>query len=272
MSPRIPTEVRRTAVTLGRFRDLRGTLAALEQKRLLEVTELFEIKQALRLFRELSEMESLLRAASVDVIAMPEAEVLLDPGDRKTSGFYLYDEYSPLLEKLRKQRSILERQMDLDDSGRRESMLSERASLVAEEEREEAAVRAGLTDALAEHLETLKANFSAVGVLDFRLARAVLANDWGSGKPSLIDEGAPALLEDMIHPVVAEELRKRGSDICPAIRLTSAGDDHSLGSEHGRQIGRPEIDDVGARLDSTWILSSRRPVRDASLRFHQLQF
>jgi DNA mismatch repair protein MutS2 len=88
-------------------------------------------------------------------------------------------------------------------------LLAERASLVAEEEREEAVVRARLTDALAAYLEALKANFSAVGVLDFRLARAVLADEWGAGKPSLLGEGDSATLENMSHPVIKEDLRKR---------------------------------------------------------------
>jgi DNA mismatch repair protein MutS2 len=204
-----PTDVRRAAVTLGRFRDLLGTLSGLEKRRPLEVTELFEVKQALQLFRELSAMEPLLRAASVDVTAMPEAEALLDPGDRKTIGFYLYDEYSPRLAELRQQRSSIERQMESCESSQRESLLAERASLVAEEEREEAVVRTRLTGALAIYLEALKENFSAVGVLDFRLARAVLADQWGAGKPSLLGEGDSATLENMSHPVIEEDLRKR---------------------------------------------------------------
>ncbi len=208
---RHPKDVRRASVTLGRFRDLHGTLSGLEKNRPLEVTELFEIKQALQLFRELSSMEPLLRAASVSVTAMTEAEALLDPGDRKTSGFYLYDEYSPRLAELRKHRSAIERRMESGEACAREALLTERASLVAEEEREEVAVRARLTEALTVYLDKLKANFSAVGVLDFRLARAVLADNWGSGKPTLLEEGASAILEDMSHPVVEEDLRKRGA-------------------------------------------------------------
>ena len=204
-----PTDVRRADVTLGRFRDLHGTLSGLEKRRPLEVTELFEIKQALQLFRELSAMEPLLHAASVEVTAMPEAEALLDPSDRKTSGFYLYDEYSPRLAELRRRRFSVERQMESGDSSQRESLLAERASLVAEEEREEAVVRARLTDALAAYLDALKTNFSAVGVLDFRLARAALADEWGAGKPSLLGEGDSATLENMSHPVIKEDLRKR---------------------------------------------------------------
>ncbi len=206
-----PTDIRRASVTLGRFRDLHGTLSGLEKSRLLEVTEFFEIKQALGLFRELSAMEPLLRAASVKVTAMPEAEALLDPGDRKTSGFYIYDEYSPLLAKLRKQRASVEQRLEEGDACARESLLAKRASIVADEEREEAAVRARLTDAFAVHLEELKANFSAVAVLDFRLARAVLADRWGAGKPSLLNEGDSATLEDMSHPVIEEDLQKRGA-------------------------------------------------------------
>ena len=206
-----PRDIRRASVTLGRFRDLHGTLSGLEKSRLLEVTEFFEIKQALGLFRELSALEPLLRASSVKVTAMPEAEALLDPGDRKTSGFYIYDEYSSLLAKLRKQRVSVERRLEEGDACTRESLLAKRASIVADEEREEAAVRARLTDAFAVHLEELKANFSAVAVLDFRLARAVLADRWGAGKPSLLNEGDSATLEDMSHPVIEEDLQKRGA-------------------------------------------------------------
>ncbi|HHW93852.1 MAG TPA: hypothetical protein GX734_05080 [Clostridiaceae bacterium] len=238
-----PEDVRCATVTLGRFRNLHGTLLGLKKNRLLEVTELFEIKQALQLFRELSAMEALLCAASVTVTAMPEAEALLDPGDRMTSGFYLYDEYSPRLAELRQRRSIIERQIEQgcvagvpESLGKgaalfgeicdlpstritcewtaartREALLATRASLIEEEGREEVIVRARLTNALAAHLETLQTNFSSVAVLDFRLARAVLADHWGAGKPSILDEGDAATLEDLSHPVIEHDLKSRGA-------------------------------------------------------------
>ncbi len=210
-----PQEVRQASVALGRFRDLHGTLSGLENHRLLEVTELFEIKQSLQLFRELSAMTRLLAAASVTVSSMPEAEAILDPGDRKTSGFYLYDDYSPRLAELRKQRALLEKRIEKNsetsDATMREEWMAERAALVASEDAEEMSVRAMLTDAMSAHLPEMKANFEAVGVLDFRLARGVLADNWQAGKPSILETGQSAVLIDVWHPVIEAHLKKRGT-------------------------------------------------------------
>lgn len=210
-----PRIIRRAFAALGRFRDLKATLSGLENGRLLEVTEFFEIKQALGLFRELAEMTPLLEKASVVVAPIPRAEALLDPGGRQTSGFYLYDEYSPRLAELRKERALLEKRLEKQtgspEASAREERLAERAALVAAEDAEETAVRARLTDQLQEHLEALRENFRAVGVLDFRLARAVLADEWQAGKPVLLDEGEPARLTRLYHPVMEAYLKERGT-------------------------------------------------------------
>ncbi|HZK28631.1 MAG TPA: hypothetical protein VFD19_00265, partial [Clostridia bacterium] len=85
-SKRHPTAVRNAHALLGHFRDLRETARGLGKRRLLDITELFELKQALRLLKNLCDQATLVERADVVIKALPEAESLLDPGKRGTSG------------------------------------------------------------------------------------------------------------------------------------------------------------------------------------------
>lgn len=206
-----PLEVRKARGHLAHFRDLRGTLAGLSKNRVLEVTELFEIKQAVRLLHKLLDIPALLARADVTIHALPAVETLLDPKGLGTSGFYLYDDYSPLLASLRHARAELEKGLEQAKEEDRPALLRERGLLLDREEGEELAVRSALCQQLASHEKDLSDNLEAVGRLDFRLAKAQLALRWGASKPRLLKPGETAVLEQFYHPVIEGHLVSRGA-------------------------------------------------------------
>ncbi|MGI6156907.1 MAG: MutS-related protein [Saccharofermentanales bacterium] len=206
-----PRDVRRVAGILSHFRDVHQTVTGLSEGRLLDVTELFEIKQALKLFRQLREHDRLLADAGVTLTPLEAAEATLDPSGVGTQGFYVYDQYSPELSALRADRSRIERAMAKADAALRAELLDERARLIEAEDAEETRVRGAICETLRPFAETMSENFRAVGILDFRLARAVLAVEWKAPRPRILATGEPCVLEACWHPVIADALEARGA-------------------------------------------------------------
>jgi dsDNA-specific endonuclease/ATPase MutS2 len=207
---RHPKELQDALGLLTHFRDLRGTVAGLEKRRLLDVTELFEIKQAIRLLRKLSEIPYLFEKTGLTIKPLKEIESLLDPKGQGTSGFYLYDEYSEKLAALRQERATLEQQME-DRPEEAEKILTLRAKIIRLEEKEETRVRRMLCDALTPFTPSLSENLEAVGQLDFSLAKARLAIHWGAPKPDILENGETIILVQFFHPLIEEQLLSRGS-------------------------------------------------------------
>lgn len=195
---------------LGHLRDLRGSLASLKKGYLLDITELFELKQAARLIGKLAGHASLARKAGVTLTALPELEALLDPAGLGTSGFYLYDEYSPHLAQLRRDRALLENKLE-GGQGDRPALLAERRCLVEEEEKEEEAVRRQLCERIKPYAAPLQENLDQAGRLDFRLAKAELALRWGASRPDLMEAGERTILEHFYHPPIEQQLLARGA-------------------------------------------------------------
>lgn len=176
-----PRDVRRVAGILSHFRDVHQTVTGLSEGRLLDVTEL------------------------------EAAEATLDPSGVGTQGFYVYDQYSPELSALRADRSRIERAMAKADAALRAELLDERARLIEAEDAEETRVRGAICETLRPFAETMSENFRAVGILDFRLARAVLAVEWKAPRPRILATGEPCVLEACWHPVIADALEARGA-------------------------------------------------------------
>lgn len=210
-SNNMPSVVRNTQVLLSHFRDLRETVLGLGKRRLLDIAELFEIKQAISLLKKLSKDVALLEQADVVITPLVEAERLLDPGNRGTSGFYLYDDYSPKLSEIRARRDRLEKQLAQAIGDQGTALLAERGDLVIQEDAEEAVVRRMLCDALLPYERALSDNLDAVGQLDFRLARAELAIAWNATRPVISSPGEATVLEQFRHPVIAAQLALRES-------------------------------------------------------------
>lgn len=206
-----PREAKIALGHLSQLPELRGTLTRLSSKRTLDLSEFFEIKQAVRLVHKLLTLPLLLEKAGLSLTALPELESLLDPQGLGSSGFYLYDDYSPHLAELRQARARLEEQLEASPEKDRSILMDQRSQLVLEEDKEEARIRKTLSLKIAPFSDRLAGNLESAGQLDFRLAKAELAHKWGAARPDLLEEGATLILEQFYHPVIEAHLQARGA-------------------------------------------------------------
>lgn len=208
-SPRQAAEAQRV---LSQFRELRSTLQGLENQRLLDETEFFELKRALLHFRQIADLEPLTRAARVRVSVLDEAQQLLDPAGTGAQGFHIYSAYSEQLSRIRKRKREIEARLECSSEEEdRYELLKQRNLFNAEEDAEEERIRKELGIRLLKWLPELRADFEACAVLDFRLAKAELARQWRANKPQIVGPEAPAEICDAWQPLVQETLEKTGA-------------------------------------------------------------
>ncbi|HOF27955.1 MAG TPA: hypothetical protein PLY06_01215 [Anaerolineaceae bacterium] len=208
-------EVSEAQTQLSRLRELRGTLNRLDKAGLLNDTEFFELKSALRIFERLGGLTNLLKAAGVEIADTRGAAELLDPAHTGSPAFHVYSQYSPKLEEIREQKKTLEKAIRQATGAQRKTLLTQRALITAQESKEEDAVRRDLGEKLAKWLPQLQHNTNACGILDFRLAKAVLADRWQGCLPTLAPCHEPAILTNAVHPIIADRLEKQDLSFTP---------------------------------------------------------
>ena len=202
-------------IQLSRLRELRGTLGRLEKGSLLDDTEFFELKSAFAIFNRLRRMKNLLDAAGVNFEDTKTAAILLDPAGTANPTFHIYSEYSPELAQIRAKKKELEKEIRQATGPQRKTFLTQRALVTAQEDQEEESIRRQLGMKLAEWLPQIKHNVSVCGILDFRLAKAVLASRWNGCLPTLVENHNPAVLQNAFHPLIAAMLEKQGLSFTP---------------------------------------------------------
>jgi len=204
-----------TTTQLARLRELRGTFSRLEHGTLLDDTEFFELKGALAIFSRLSKVVAVTEAAGVSFKDTSKAAKMLDPAGKKNPAFHIYSDYSTTLEDIRSRKSVLEKQISKSKGADRKTLLTRRAMVIDEEDKEEDRIRRELGIKLAESLPQMQHNAEACGLLDFRLAKAELAVRWNGCRPVLVSKTQPAILTYITHPLIATHLEKQGQEFTP---------------------------------------------------------
>lgn len=174
--------------------------------------ELFEIKNFLIACEGVAEEFAAASEYGISGIVFKktdEAKALLSKG-QEVGGFYISDAYSEKLAEARRKKRRLESLLARGEE--REKHKKEHLSLAAEEEREEAAVRAELGVALAPFVADFIANTEAAAKLDFILAKAELAVATGAIRPVIGDK---IDFRGMFNPAVAERLGENGRKFTP---------------------------------------------------------
>lgn len=108
-----------------KVKDLRGTFSRIRSREVLSVTELFEIKGlaiAMRKIETASEKLGGTLPESAQVQSLPEVEKLLDPGQAGIETFYIYDDYSEELHRLRTAMKQLEDQIGINRKHQRQAL------------------------------------------------------------------------------------------------------------------------------------------------------
>jgi dsDNA-specific endonuclease/ATPase MutS2 len=205
---------------LGRMRNVAGTVRGIENGRLVDESELFELKRCFSLLRQLGGCREALAAAEVRIKPQDEAEALLNPPGVASKGFHLYSAYSEELGSVRHRKHLLETQILRAQGKERQELLAERSLLVTEEGQEEIRQIRRLTSELEEHMEVLRENLHAAARLDFRLAKARLAESWQAPLPEITTADLPVQIFKAWHPLLRKNLEAESAEFtCQSIRL-----------------------------------------------------
>jgi dsDNA-specific endonuclease/ATPase MutS2 len=208
-------EVIEAQTQLSRLRELRGTLSRLEKRTLLDDTEFFELKSALKIFFRLNKLKTLLKSAGLHLMKNKDASRLLDPSGTGNPAFHIYSAYSPTLADIRDKKRKLEREITVEKGHQRQTLLWQRALLIEEENKIEEEIRLELGEKLLKFLPEIRHNTEVCAILDFRLAKADLAIRWKGIMPSLVENDQPTVIENVTHPVIAEMLDTQGQKFTP---------------------------------------------------------
>jgi hypothetical protein len=87
----------------SRVHDVRGTLRALKENRVLDEVELFEMKYLAVLCKDVAGICLTLAFPYDNPDPLEEVRMILDPDNAGTVSFHLYDSYSPALSQARPQ-------------------------------------------------------------------------------------------------------------------------------------------------------------------------
>lgn len=170
---------------LMQLHDLRTTLSSLQSHFMLDEVELFEIKNLAFLCHHSRKALAEMHLDTLLVIPdLTEVFQLLDPDNTGIPNFYIYDSYDNRLAPLR-------RQMKQADDKLMGELLAEQNEI-----QQEVIVR--LCDQLHAHADRLTQALDEMAYIDFSLARATLAQQWGLHQPD--NTSAQPLLQGLFNP------------------------------------------------------------------------
>lgn len=202
-----------------KFKDLRATMKKINDGRILDEIELFEIKSFSKLC---SDIEKEYEKANIDIPEIKFKDVkdvfaILDPDNLNIDTFYIYDSYSLELKRLRKERSLLESKIaGTKDEDERENLLNERLQLVSLENDVEYDVKKSLSEKLKKYADDLIHNTNTIGYMDYLLAKANFFVKTGAVRPLLCDNKNDILkLNKVYNPYYLSILERKGKKMTP---------------------------------------------------------
>ncbi|MGB9780120.1 MutS-related protein [Caldanaerobacter sp.] len=202
---------------LLKIKDIRNSLRRCREGQVLDEVEFFEIKVFAMLSEELKPLiEKLgLDIEDIKLVSLHPVLDLLDPQKKRVATFHVYDEYSCKLREIREKKREIERKIFTEtDKNKIESLKQKRLEIVALEQKEEFEVKRNLSEKLSNYVDILEKNIKAIGRLDFLMAKAKLAIEYGGVKP-VIGEEIKVIFEDAINPQVADILKRQGKKFTP---------------------------------------------------------
>ncbi|MDD2289448.1 MAG: hypothetical protein PHT64_02180 [Bacteroidales bacterium] len=179
--------------------DIRGTLDALRENRVLDEVELFEIKYFAALCRDFITLLGTLGFKHENLQSLQKTFDLLDPVGSGTVSFHLYDAYSQALSQARKLAKGIDPEKETDRWNDARDRIRE----------EELAVMKRLSSELSPMHLVLQDNFDRIARLEIWFAKAALAKRYGMVRPR-IATGPDRFVfqaEGMINPVIADTLK-----------------------------------------------------------------
>ncbi|GAB4280159.1 MAG: endonuclease MutS2 [Candidatus Rifleibacteriota bacterium] len=203
-----------------KLRDIGGTFSNLRQNKVLDETELFEIKsfaifsdQILQLYSEFDfEFDGYKPHSLHDLIR------LLNPDQLITSSFYLHESYSDELKQIRdRKRAIENRILKADNQKIKEQLRLERSEIVAAEKQEEYKVRKKLSNEISKWIDKLEDNADILGKLELMLAKTQMAGTGKTCRPQIseLNDDPVFIVDQAVNPELEEILTSQGKSFTP---------------------------------------------------------
>ena len=182
------------------LKDLRGTIANLKHRAVLDDIELFEVKHLSMLAGDVKIL--LDQYEMSEVVDIPELDAvidILDPDGMRIATFYVYDSYS---EKLRTLRALMRKQPERQEE------------LLLESTRIEDDIRTDLSNRLYSYADALEKAQQTLAMVDIAIAKARQMQYWGLCFPTVaVDE--KTTYNNMFHPQVKDVLAKSNMSFQP---------------------------------------------------------
>lgn len=202
---------------LHKIKDIRNTVKRIEKVETLDEVELYEIKNVAMLLEELKSIIDGMTLAidKIKLHSLDQVIDILDPGKKRMSTFYIYEEYSDKLSEIRRLKGNKEKEIfSCNDEEKIEQLKQERLNIVIEEEEEELAIRKELTLKLTSFSKNIVHNLKVVGILDLLMAKAYLAMKYNCVKPVILNHMEIKIV-DSINPEIESILKKKGKQFSP---------------------------------------------------------
>ncbi|QEE14739.1 hypothetical protein DSAG12_00554 [Promethearchaeum syntrophicum] len=210
---------------LDRYKDISRTIIQIQNQKILDEVELFEIKNFCLITEELIELYKKIDF-QVDKIYLRSPKPLLDfldPKNQRMSTFHICESYSKELAYIREKKRIIEENYAKEvDEIVKELLKKERDSVVIEEKAEEFRVRKELSEKLRKNIFILEDNVISIGYFDFLLAKANLAIKYHGTKPEII-KSLEINLENMNNPFIQDILLRNNKSFTPISVLLKSG-------------------------------------------------
>lgn len=202
-----------------KFKDLRVTLKKLNEGRLMDEIELFEIKSFSKLCFDIQKEyeKSQINIPEIQFRDVQEVFCILDPDDLKIDTFYIYDSYSLELKNVRNKRNSLESKIaKTKDENEKDRLLRERLQLVSLENDVEYAIKKDLSKKLKFYVEDLIHNTNTIGYMDYLLAKAKFFYKTNAVRPLICNNKETDLeLNKVYNPYYTSILEKKGKKMTP---------------------------------------------------------
>lgn len=187
--------IEKTKNNLMYIKDITNTIEKLKGEYILDDIELYEIKY-FSLYYE--EIRKIIHFSYLKQLSLEKVIEILDPDNNKLPTFYIYDSYSEELAKIRKEKKRV-------TDEKKEELLLKEAEL-------EEKIREKLTQKLKKYINNLEEALKDVAELDFVLAKAKQAIEYGFTKPEFSDYIS---YHGLFNPVIKDRLEKENKQYQP---------------------------------------------------------
>ncbi|MBP6323016.1 MAG: hypothetical protein KA336_03895 [Fusobacteriaceae bacterium] len=228
-------ELSKVESILHRFKDIKKAVESFHDEYIFQDIDFFQLKTQLILMEQLEKELVFLpeNLKGFQLIDINKVVDILDPNKDRMSTFYVYDFYSKKLEGIRDKKRSLEREIyDCDDPEKIAELKLERLKCVVDEEQEEFKVRKKLMHAIEPHISDILNNIEKIAKLDFIMAKARFAINYGGVLPKISDDFS-YFGKNLINLELKAILKKKGKVVTPVSINLETGTNLITGANMG---------------------------------------